>query len=68
MTVLVEVDATAGQRTGDWIVRNGAGGTIISRHRSKQAAVSRGRTEARQRGTNLKIQNTNGTWKQGPSY
>lgn len=68
MTIQVEIDSQSGQRTGDWIVRNGPGGRIISRHRTKSRAVSRGRKEARKRGTDLKIQNTSGTWQQGPSY
>jgi hypothetical protein len=68
MTILVEIDSQAGQRTGDWIVRNGSRGRILSRHRTKSAAVSQGRTEARKRGTNLKIQGTDGQWSQGPSY
>lgn len=68
MTILVEVDSKAGQRGGDWVVRNGPGGTILSRHRTKRRAVSRGRTEARKRSTNLRVQNTRGQWRQGPSY
>jgi len=69
MTIYVGIDAQGGQRTGDWVVRNGAGGTILSRHRTKAAAKSRGKQEARKRNTDLKIQNSGGgTWKQGPSY
>lgn len=68
MTILVEVQKGAGQRGGDWIVRNGAGGTIISRHRKKSAAKRRARREARKRNTNLRVQNTRGQWSQGPSY
>lgn len=68
MTILVEIQSGAGQRSGDWIVRNGSRGRILSRHRKKSTAVSRGRSEARKRGTDLRIQNTNGRWRQGPSY
>jgi len=63
MTILVQLDKKAGQRQGDWIVRNGAGGPIVSRHRLKRKAVEKGRDEARKRGTDIRIQNTNGQWK-----
>lgn len=68
MTIQVEIDKRSGQRSGDWVVRNGPGGQILSRHRTKRRAVSEGRQAARSRGTNLKIQNRDGTWRQGPSY
>lgn len=58
MTIIVKIDTRAGQRQGDWVVKNGAGrgGTIVSRHRLKRVAVSRGRVEARKRGAVLKVQ------------
>jgi hypothetical protein len=69
MPILVEVDAKAGQRSGDWIVRNGAGGQILSRHRTKRKAKSKARSEARKRNTNMRVQSSStGQWSQGPSY
>lgn len=69
MTILVEADPTAGQRKGDWIVRNGPGGRIINRHRTKKKAKSTARREARKRNTDYRVQkSTNGHWSQGPSY
>lgn len=65
MTIQVEIDSGAGQRGGDWIVRNGSGGEILSRHRLKSAAKDRGQTEANKRGTDLRVQNTDGTWNRG---
>jgi len=62
MSILVKIDAQAGQRGGDWVVTSGS--RVLSRHRKKSAAVSKGRTEARKRGTDLRIQNTNGQWRQ----
>lgn len=62
MTIMVEIDSGAGQRGGDWIVRNGAGGAILSRHRKKSTAMQKARSEARQRDTDLRVQNTNGQW------
>lgn len=58
MTIIVKIDARAGQRDGDWVVKNGAGrgGTILSRHRLKAQARQRGRREARKRKTTLKVQ------------
>jgi hypothetical protein len=66
MTIYVEIDAGAGQRSGDWIVKNGSGrgARIISRHRTKAAAKKKARSEAHKRDTGLRIQNTDGTWKQ----
>ena len=57
--IIVKIDPTAGQRRGDWLVKNGAGrgGRNISRHRKKSTAVSRGRREAKKRNTTLKVQN-----------
>lgn len=62
MTILVEIDSGAGQRGGDWIVRNGAGGEILSRHRKKSAAMRAARREARQRDTDIREQKRNGQW------
>ena len=66
--ILVEINKKSGQVTGDWIVRNGSGGRIISRHRTKSAAVKRARREARKRGTSFRVQDTQGRWSQGPGY
>lgn len=48
--------------------RNGSGGRIISRHRTKSAAVSKARKEARKRNTSFRVQDTKGRWSQGPGY
>lgn len=59
MTIYVAIDARGGQRSGDWVVKNGAGrgGRIISRHRKKSTAKKRARKEARKRNTDLRVQN-----------
>lgn len=64
MTILVELNPDAGARAGDWIVRNGSGGSILSTHRLKRVAKKEARKEARKRDTGVKVQNTNGVWKQ----
>lgn len=66
--ILVEINKKSGQRRGDWIVRNGSGGKILSRHRTKSAATKRARTEARKRNTSFRVQDTKGRWSQGPGY
>lgn len=68
MTILVKINYKSGQKRGDWVVQNGRRGKILSRHRTKRAAMKSGRRAARSRGTNLKEQRRDGTWKQGPSY
>lgn len=70
MTIYVKIDGKSGQRSGDWVVQNGAGrgGRVISRHRTKSAAVSKARSEARKRGTNYRVQNTSGQWQQQTGY
>lgn len=70
MTIYVEIDARPGQRSGDWVVKNGAGagGAVIDRHRTKAAAVSNGRTEAKRRNTSLRVQATDGTWRTEANY
>ncbi len=67
MTIVVKSDPTSGQRTGDWVVAT-SGGQTISRHRLKNQAKQKARSEARKRGTDVHIQNTKGQWSQGPSY
>lgn len=68
MTVYVKADPTAGQSRGDWVVTTD-GGQTISRHRKKKRAMSKAKSEARSRGTNVKYQNSgSGQWNQGPSY
>lgn len=62
MTILVELDPDAGAREGDWIVRNGPGGEILSRHRTKARAEQAARKERRKRNTDIRKQNTDGTW------
>lgn len=73
--VFVKPEAKAGQKTGDWIVKvgRGRGGKNISRHRQKEVAVRRGRTEGKNRkdrpgGALLKVQNTDGGIRTEASY
>lgn len=65
-TVTVKSDPTSGQRRGDWVVE--ANGRQVSRHRTKSAAKSKAKQYARARDGQVRIQNTSGTWSQGPSY
>lgn len=67
MAILVEYDAGK-EPYGDWLVRNGSRGRIISNHRKKARAVERAKREARKRDTQVRIQHTDGTWKNGPTY
>lgn len=62
MAIQVEIDKQSGQGRGDWLVRNGPGGQILSRHRLKSAAVKAARKEARKRGTDIRAQKQDGTW------
>jgi hypothetical protein len=41
---------------------------MVSRHRTKSAAVERAKSKAREKNTQVRIQNTDGTFRQGPSY
>lgn len=66
--ILVEIDKKSGQRAGDWIVRNGAGGEILSRHRTKKAAMEKARRAASRRSTQLRAQGIDGQWRQVASY
>lgn len=70
MTVFVTSRPQSGQRKGDWAVKVGAGrgGRIVSSHRTKSAAMSAGRAEARKRGDVLKAQTTRGQWQTVTSY
>lgn len=67
MVVYVKASPTAGQRSGDWVVTTD-GGKTISRHRLKSRAVDRAKSEARQRDTSYRVQDTSGQWSQGPSF
>lgn len=67
MAILVQYD-DGKKPYGDWIVRNGSRGKIISNHRKKKRAVERAKREARKRNTRVRIQNTKGRWKNGPNY
>lgn len=64
--VMVISDPKSGKSTGDWVVK--VGNRQISRHRTKSAAKSKARKEAKKRGAQLRVQNTQGQWSQGPSY
>lgn len=64
--VKVQINSTAGQRSGDWEVR--AGNRQISTHRKKKRAVSKAKSYAKKKGGQVRIQNTNGTFKQSTSY
>lgn len=66
--ILVEIKKDAGNREGDWVVRNGPGGAILSTHRLKDRAVEEAKQEARKRNTSVRFQNTHGQWAQGPGY
>ena len=64
--VKVLSDPKSGQTTGDWIVEYGT--RHVSRHRTKSAAVERAKQKARSKDTQVRIQRTDGTFRQGPSY
>lgn len=73
--IIVKVDPKATQQQGDWTVKVGAGrgGTNVSSHRQKTAAVKRGRREGRSRrnqagGAVLKVQDSNGRLHTEASY
>lgn len=71
MTILVENKLhDKGTRTGQWAVIDYTGGRRreVSTHRLKRVAVSQGKKLARRKQTNIRIQDTNGQWRQGPSY
>jgi hypothetical protein len=56
----------SGTRTGDWVVKYGT--RMVSRHRTKKEAVQKAKQKAREKKTQVRIQNTDGTFRQGPSY
>lgn len=56
----------SGQTKGDWVVEYGT--RHVSRHRKKSAAVDAAKRKAREKNTQVRIQRTDGTFKQGPSY
>jgi len=56
----------SGATTGDWVVKYGT--RMVSRHRTKSAAVERAKSKAREKNTQVRIQNADGTFRQGPSY
>lgn len=73
--IQVKSDPSTTQPKGDWVVKvgSGRGGSIVSRHRKKSAAVKRGRREGRKRkdqgdGAVLKVQNKSGRWKTEARY
>lgn len=61
-----EVHTTPNPNGQGWI--NQAGGEVISQHRKKEPAVTRGRGEAKSRETEHVVHNTNGRISQKNSY
>lgn len=61
-----EVHTTPNPKGQGWV--NQAGGEVISRHRKKEPAVTRGREEAKARETEHAIHNTDGTIGRKNSY
>lgn len=64
--VKVISDPQSGQRSGDWKVEVGA--RTVSRHRQKSQAISKAKQKARAKGGQVRIQNKQGQFRQGPSY